>query len=454
MSTASPSLPRRAAQYALQLFNPRPPEPLPDREEPQFTRLAHAGSSHDPQALSWAGITWDEFLTNGVGSKGGVAVNETRARSVAAVIACVNLIGGSIASLPLHFYRRAANGERERNNDSALWWFFNERPLANWSASALWQFFSDSRMFHGDAFGLLHRSPRGLLLGIEPWHPGLVDVVREDDGRLRYHFYPRPGIDSIGARVRVAEMDDVLHVPGPGFDGRRSPSMLRTALTNAAGIAAAADDQSAAFMADGARPDFAIEVPGTMEPDQRELLRRSWVERHVGQGAKKAPVVLAGGMKLHQLTMSSEDAQLISTRGFQVEEICRVFGVPPFMIGHTEKTSSWGTGIEQMSIGFIKYTLQRHLVAFEQEINHKLFRTAGNFCEFVTAGLERGDIKTRMEAYRVALGRAGERAWMRPSEVRALENLPPDAALDQEPAPAPKTTTTTTNTPPEPEPAP
>ena len=147
-------------------------------------------------------------------------------------------------------------------------------------------------------------------------------------------------------------------------------------------------------------------------------------------------------MKLHQLTMSSEDAQLIATRGFQVEEICRVFGVPPFMIGHTEKTTSWGSGVEQMSIGFVKYTLQRHLVAFEQEINAKLFpvRTT-RFCEFVTAGLERGDIKTRFEAYRVALGRAGEAPWMRPGEIRDLENLTPDDTIDEPPpattAPAP-----------------
>jgi HK97 family phage portal protein len=419
----------RVARYVAQFFTPRAPAPLPEREEPRITR-----SAAEPQALSWAGISWDEFLNNGMAS--GVAVNEARARSVAAVIACVNLIGGSIASLPLHFYRRSADGERQRNNNSALWWFFNERPLSNWSASAMWQFFSDSRMFHGDAFALLHRSPSGALRGIEPWHPGLVDVVRDTDGRMLYYLFARPGIDPIGTRTRIVEMADMLHVPGPGFDGRRSPSMLRSALTNAAGIAAAADEQSASFMADGARPDFAIEVPGTMDPEQREALRQSWVTRHTGQGAKKAPVVLAGGMKLHQLTMSSEDAQLISTRGFQVEEICRVFGVPPFMIGHTEKTTSWGSGVEQMSIGFVKYTLQRHLVAFEQEINHKLFSTAGNFCEFVTAGLERGDIKTRMESYRIALGRAGEKAWMRPSEVRALENLPPDAELDAEPTPA------------------
>jgi HK97 family phage portal protein len=110
-----------------------------------------------------------------------------------------------------------------------------------------------------------------------------------------------------------------------------------------------------------------------------------------------------------------------------------VMGVPPFMIGHTEKTTSWGTGIEQMSIGFVKYTLQRHLVAIEQELNHKLFKTSRNFAEFVTAGLERGDIKTRFESYRIALGRAGEQPWMDADEVRRLENLPPNPNLKTNP---------------------
>ena len=119
------------------------------------------------------------------------------------------------------------------------------------------------------------------------------------------------------------------------------------------------------------------------------------------------------------------DAQLIASRSFQVEEICRVFGVPPHMVGHTQNTTSWGSGVEQMSIGFVKYTMQRHLRAFEQEINYKLFKTARNFVEFLTAGLERGDLKSRNEAYRIGLGRAGEPGWMTVNEVRALENMPP-----------------------------
>lgn len=380
----------------------------------------------------WGGLQWDEWVRGGTG---GVAVDEATARAVAAVVACTNLIGGSIGSLPLHFYREAEKGRERIKSD--LWWAFNERPHEQWSASAFWQYLSDSRLLHGDGFAKIKRASRTSPkpVAFEPWHPQLVRVLkRPEDGRLVYTFMPR--VDDPAGSGETLEADDVLHIPGPGFDGVRSISQLQYGLRTPAGIASAADEQAARFMADGARPDFAIEVPGTLNTEQKDTLQRTWLERHSGAGAKKAPVVLAGGMKLHQLTMSMEDAQLLSTRSFQVEEVCRIFGVPPFMIGHTEKTTSWGSGVEQLSIGFVKYTLQRHLVAFEQEINHKLFKTARNTCEFLTAGLERGDIKTRFEAYRVAVGRAGEAGWMRPSEIRGLENMPPDDSFDAPPTPA------------------
>lgn len=394
---------------------------------------AAATAAEVKAAVTWGGISWDDWVRGNVDGVAGVT--EKSARAVAAVSACVNLIGGSIASMPLHLYRRGADGDREAYKDP-LWWLLNERAYAGWSGSAMWEYVIASRLLHGDAFVRIHRGGPGgaLAVGFEPIHPTRVQVKRVM-GDLLYAIAPDPALDRFSTADHKAlpvHPDDMLHITGPGFDGLRSLSQLQYGLRNAAGIAVAADEQSAQFMADGARPDFAIEIPGDMKDEAREHLRQSWVSRHTGQGAKKAPVVLAGGMKLHQLTMSAEDSQLITTRGFQVEEICRVFGVPPFMIGHTEKTTSWGSGVEQMSIGFVKYTLQRHLVAIEQEINHKLFKTSRNFCEFVTAGLERGDLKGRFEAYRIALGRAGEPAWISANEIRRLENMPADPAFENQ----------------------
>lgn len=379
-------------------------------------------------ATTWAGMDWSQWVRGNAF----VSVNENTARSVSAVVACTNLIGGSIATLPLHFYQRMPGDERQRAQGGlaeSLWWLFNERPHPDWSAAAFWNYISDSRLLHGDGFAIIGRGGRAGAepTSFEPRHPDFVDVQRID-GRLLYTFWPQ----QIGERVRVLEADDVLHIPGQGFNGLRSLSQLKFGLLYPAGIASAADQQAAEFMADGARPDFAVEMPATnLSLAQREQYRQQWMERHSGKGSKKAPVILAGGVKLHQLTVNPEDAQLLTTRSFQVEEICRIFGVPPHMVGHTEKTTSWGSGIEQQSIGFVTYTLQRHLAPVEQELNHKLFKTSRNFAEFQTAGLLRGDTKTRFEAYRIALGRAGERPWIKPSEIRRIENMKPDDSIDQ-----------------------
>jgi len=388
-----------------------------------------------PQAASqtmWGGISWDDWVRGNVDQ---LRAGERAVRSVAAVNACVNLIGGSMASMPLHLYRRIGDDREAYKSD--LWWLLNERPFDGWTAAAFWEYLATSRLFFGDAFARVHRpgSFRPGIEGFEPLHPDRVRVRWTPAIGLAYDVLPAKAGDP---EVTVAA-DDMLHVPGPGFNGLRSVSQLQYGLRNAAGIAEAADRQAAGFIGDGVRPDFAIEVPGKVNTDQASTLQRTFKERNSGHDTSRVPIVMSGGMKLHQLTMSSVDAELLATRSFQIEEICRVFGVPPFMIGHTEKTTSWGSGIEQMSIGFVKYTLQRHLVAFEQELNFKLFKTSRNFCEFVTAGLERGDIKGRFEAYRIALGRAGEPGWIKPSEIRRLENMPQDNSFDQQqsaPAPA------------------
>jgi HK97 family phage portal protein len=382
------------------------------------------------RSVEWGGISWDDWVRGNVGSIAGVS--EKSARAVAAVTACVNLIGGAIAALPLHTYRRV--GEDREAYKTDLWWLLNERPYEGWTAAAMWEYLASARLFHGDAFARIHRVSKfnPAPAGFEPLHPDRVRVRKEPSGLLVYDVAP----EKVGQVAVTVEGPDMLHVPGPGFDGMRSLSQLQFALRNAAGIALAADGQAATFISDGVRPDFAIEIPGTLKPEQAETFRKTFRDRNSGQSSSRVPVVLQGGMKLHQLTLSSEDAQLMETRGFQIEEICRVFGVPPFMIGHTDKTTSWGTGIEQMSIGFVKFTLGRHLAAIEQELNFKLFKTSRNFCEFVTAGLERGDLKGRYESYRIALGRAGEPGWMTASEIRRMENLPADEQIDNPPPPA------------------
>lgn len=359
-----------------------------------------------------------EWMTGGISSSG-VVVTEQNAMRVSAVYASVNLISGALASLPLPVYQRTDEGSRQRI-DHEYWWLLNKQPTESLSAAVFWEFLATSLLLNGDALARIIRptpvSP--MASGIEPLHKSAVTVERKD-GRLYYR------VKKIDGGVDVVDQDDMLHVPGPGFDGLNGMSQIRHALRNSAGIALSADEYSGAFFNNGARPDFAIEIPGNPTEDQQKMMRDSWTDRYQGHSNSHKPALLTGGIKVHELTMNAEDAQLIETRKFQVEDIARIFGVPPHMIGHTENTSSWGSGVEQMSIGFVKYTLSRHLVKFEQEINRKLFRDKKTFVEFNTSGLERGDYKTRSEGYRTALGRAGEPAWMTINEVRRLENLPP-----------------------------
>jgi HK97 family phage portal protein len=368
---------------------------------------------------------------------------ESNAMQVSAIYACVALIGGAVSSIPLEFYRRDAAGHREKFTPD-LWYLFNEQPFPAWNAATAWEYSMQSLLLRGDSFWRIHRASRlsPVITGFEPLHPATVYVWRSGD-RLRYRVTPQPSqlmqptaghqmVEMSGAIPPIElDQDDILHVPGPGFNGLRGLSQVTSSLMLAGNTAKAADKFTSSFFANSARPDFVLESDTKMDAQQIAQLRDQWEQLYAGASKAWKPAVLTGGLKVKPVTLSSHDAQLLETRKFTVNEICRVFGVPPHMVGHMEGTTAWGTGIEQMSLGFSKFTLQRHLRKIEQEINRKVFRTAARFCAFDVTGLERGDFKTRMEGYRVALGRAGEPAWLTVNEVRKLENLPPVDGGDQ-----------------------
>lgn len=364
-------------------------------------------------------------ITGGM-SAAGVAVTEKTAMQVAAVYACVNLIGGAISSMPLPIYQRTAEGRVKVAHPLSP--LLNRQPHARFSAAVFFEFVVASLLLHGDAYAEIQRpslrSP--LVLGLRPWPKAALVDTKIEDGMLAYFLY-----DDERKAVRKVLQDDMLHIPGAGFDGKNGMSQIRHGLRASAGIALAADQYSAEFFSNGSRPDFALEFPGVLTPEQQAMIRENWYSRYQGSGNRHLPALLTGGAKVHEVTMTAEDSQLLGTRQMQVEEIARLFGVPPHMIGHTTTSTSWGTGIEQQSIGFVKFTLSRHIRKIEQEINRKLLRGDEYYCEFSTAGLERGDYKTRNEGYRIGLGRAGEPAWMTVNEVRKLENLPPVDGGDQ-----------------------
>lgn len=360
------------------------------------------------------------------GSTGGTP-SEGDALRLTTVHGCVQLISGAISSMPMHVYQRARDGDLTRDINSPLWWLLNEEFSPRWPASAGWSYLVASKLLHGDGFAEIVRDVHGQIKALVPIHPRRVEVIASPDGfRLVYRVQPDPTIitpDRSAGAIRVIDQDDMLHVPGFGFNGLRGMSALRNSLAVAGRLAISAQDFSSSFLKNLGRPDYALAADGVLTDAQFARLQDT-IAAHTGTQNSGRPMILEGGLKIQTLTMPLEEMQLLETRKFQVEEICRAFGVPPFMVGHTEKTSSWGTGVEAMGAGFVRFALRDHLNAFQNEINRKFFRTASRVAEFDTAELERAALDTMMTAMRTALGRAGEDQIMSVEEVRAMLRLP------------------------------
>lgn len=354
-------------------------------------------------------------------SSSGAAVTAETAMRVSAVYACISLVAGAIATLPIGVYQRK-NGDRDKA-DHDFWWMLNEKACDGWTAAAAWEAIMLSKLQHGDGFGELIRPSfySNRVIGWKPLARHTVQPFREK-GEVYYRISPNEGASYVLNRA------DVIHLPSLGFDGLTSPSPITYAALEAIGTALASQEHAGQFFKGGANFDYALKTASKLDKTQLEQLKVSLIGR--AQSGGRGPLILTGGLEPAQLSVNSKDAEILATRLFTVEEICRIFGVPPHMVGHTDKTTSWGSGIEQQGIGFVRYTLQRHLTPIAQELNSKLWPVRERyFVEHITAALERGDLKARYEAYRIGLGRAGEMPFLDPDEIRRLENMPPNPNL-------------------------
>ncbi|OXE36917.1 MAG: phage portal protein [Phenylobacterium zucineum] len=369
-------------------------------------------------------LTVDELLKTigaGFGSSSGALVSEATAMKVSAVYACVALVAGAISTLPLNVYQRTDTG-REKAKNHQYWWFLNEQPDDEISAAVFWEYIISAKMFYGDGYAEILRPHTSSteVSGLRLHHPLRVYPFRDVNGRLWYRVTPL-----VGASY-VLQPADMLHIPSLGYDGLTSPSPITYAARQAVGTSIATAEWNGKFFSNGARPDFALETPGNLTKEQVDVLRATWMDAYGGSANSHKPAILTGGLKATPLTLSQADSQILQTASWNLEEICRVLGVPPFMVGSTEKTTSWGTGQENMGKGFVKYTLRRDLIKIQQEINRKFWpRSQKFFVEFDVTEIERGDLKTENEAFRVALGRAGEPGWLTVNEVRSMKLLAP-----------------------------
>jgi HK97 family phage portal protein len=360
------------------------------------------------------------IIGGGAVSNAGPVVNETTAMKVAAVYGCVSLIAGAISTIPLNVYERTETGRSQISHP--YWYLLNEQPEPELSGAVFWEFVVSARLFYGDGFAeILRPSFRSnRVIGFKAHHPLRVTPFRISSGELFYRVQPLVG------ESYVLSPADMIHIPSLGYDGIRSPSPITYAARQSIGTSLAAGEYSARFFSNGARPDFALKTSGNMTEEAAKLLRATWGERHSGVANSHLPAILTGGLEVEQLTMSAVDSQILATSSWNLEEICRILGVPPFMVGSTEKSTSWGTGQENMGRGFVKYTLLRDLVKISQECNRKFWPNSDQyFVEHDVSDMERGDLKTENEALRVAVGRAGEPGWITPNEARHRQKLPP-----------------------------
>jgi HK97 family phage portal protein len=361
---------------------------------------------------------WAEFFGVPKASSG-ISVTVESAKRSAAVYACTRLIAGAVALLPIPVYERTADGSRKKA-DHPLWWLLNESPYPTLTACSFWEWMLSSMLMRGDGFAQIIRDRNGNPSSLMPLPRECVHVV-EKDGRLVYFV-------SDGESVYGLYDDDVLHFPGFGFDGCHGESVIRYAARQAVGTALAADDYAGEFFANGAAPSIALSYPQGVAPTeaQQTHLRNQFTETYTGTGHRHKPLLLVNGGKIEPVSLTAEDSQLLETRKFQVVEIARAFGVPPHMVGETSASTSWGSGIEQMGIGFVRYTLGPHLRRVEQELNRKLWpRSPRFFVEFNRDGLLAGDSKTESEVISKSLGGPGAQGWMTVNEARRIKNLPP-----------------------------
>jgi HK97 family phage portal protein len=354
-------------------------------------------------------VTLADYNDNGASSAGGVM-------GLSTAWACVRLVSGTISSLPLMVYQRTATG-REPAHGHPLYRILHSRPNADQTALNFWQFMSSSIELQGNAYAEIDRSPDGRIIALKP--PVAPDFIRPRRTRLGSIEY-----EVSGSAPRVMPQDRMLHIRGFGGNPLGGLSTLSHG-RQTFGMAQALERAAVATFRNGVRASGILSAEHHLTAEQHVQVEDTLHEKYRGAINAGVPMVLGSGLKWESLSINPDDAQMLESRAFSVEEICRFFGVPPHMIGHTEKSTSWGTGLEQQTIGFIQFTLRERLKNIESTLEEQLLssteRAAGMRIEFNIEGLLRGDSKARAEFYSAGL----KDKWLTINEVRALENRAP-----------------------------
>ena len=343
------------------------------------------------------------------------SVTATSVMGLSTAWACVSLLSGTIASLSAGVFRKDDRLVKVPAGYHPLQSVLDD-PNADQTPIDFWEMMSLSLELWGNAYAEVDRNSAGDIIALTPVRPELMMVERTRSGALRYRWHDKESHER--------PEDAILHIRGNGGDPMGGMSTIAWN-RNTFGTAQAIERSAGRTFANGIRSSgvFAAKekIPKEKMEEAAELIERKYT------GAMNAgrPMLLNGDLSYHPITFKPDEAQMLESRGFSVEEICRIFGVPPFMVGRTEKSTSWGTGIEQQILGFQKFTLRKRLKKIEQAVRKQLMspedRRAGYSVSFNIEDLLRGDSKARASFYQTMT----QIGAMTINEVRALEGLPP-----------------------------
>lgn len=362
------------------------------------------------------------------GTTAGKVVTERSAMQMTAVYACVRILSEAVAGLPLHLYRYKSDGGKENAIDHPLYLLLHEEPNPEMSSFVFRETLMTHLLLWGNAYAQILRNGKGEIVALYPLMANRMTVNRDREGQL-YYEYQRSFDEAEGkaGETVVLMPEDVLHIPGLGFDGLVGYSPIAMA-RNAIGLAIATEEYGSKFFANGAATSGALEHPSVIKDPQR--VRDAWMSQFGGSSNSGKIAELEEGMKYTPISISPEQAQFLETRKFQISEIARIFRIPPHMIGDLERSTF--SNIEQQSLEFVKYTLDPWVVRWEQSIQRSLLSVTEKKRYFIKFNLEghlRGDYQSRMEGYAAAR----QNGWMSANDIRELEymdRIPPEEGGD------------------------
>ncbi len=391
-----------------------------------WTRIFGGGASRTPEPRAsfqdkGGGIVistpqeLEQALRSGAVTASGATVTPDSAMRVAAVYRCVSIIAGAVATLPIDIIRKVDDRTRRSASDNPVAAIFSRKPNG-WQKPAVFRRMMQAHLLlRGNAYAMIVRS-RGMVQQLIPLNPDRVECKQNDDLTLEYTYTRKDG-----RKIRLAQ-SEVFHLVGLTLDGVHGVSAI-TYARETIGLSLSMENHGATVFKNGARVSEVLKHPERLGPEGIENLRSSLDDFRAGGEKEGRALILEEGMDTGSLSMTAEDAQWLEGRKFSRSDIAMFFGVPPHMIGDTEKSTSWGAGIEQQSIGFVTWTLEDHLTMWEEAITVDLLDDDKLRAKFNRSALVKGDIKARWEAYVKAL------QWgvFSPDDVLELEDRNPRA---------------------------